>query len=124
MKSRYELGVNKLKEVDGTGGTGVVESLKDIAPDLGKYIIEFAFGDIYTRPSLDLKQRELVTLSTLAALGGCEKQLDVHINGALNVRISKEKIIEVFIQCIPYLGFPKVLNAVSVAKNVFLNRGI
>ncbi|PRR86108.1 carboxymuconolactone decarboxylase family protein [Clostridium luticellarii] len=124
MKSRYELGVNKLSEVDGTGGTGVVESLKDIAPDLGKYIIEFAFGDIYTRPSLDLKQRELVTLSTLAALGGCEKQLDVHINGALNVGISKEKIIEVFIQCIPYLGFPKVLNAVSVAKNVFLNRGI
>ncbi|MCH3963925.1 MAG: carboxymuconolactone decarboxylase family protein [Clostridium sp.] len=124
MKSRYELGINKLSEVDGTGGTEVVESLNDIAPDLGKYIIEFAFGDIYTRPSLDLKQRELVTLSTLAALGGCEKQLDVHINGALNVGISKKEIIEVFIQCIPYIGFPKVLNAVSAAKDVFLSRDL
>ncbi|NLU09010.1 MAG: carboxymuconolactone decarboxylase family protein [Clostridiales bacterium] len=82
MKSRYELGVNKLSEVDGEGGTEVVESLKNIAPDLGKYIIEFAFGDIYTRPSLNLKQRELITLSILAALGGCEKQLKVHVNGA------------------------------------------
>ncbi|WP_373844811.1 carboxymuconolactone decarboxylase family protein [Clostridium sp.] len=121
MESRYELGVRKLKEVDGTGGTAVVESLKNIAPDLGKYIIEFAFGDIYTRPVLDLKQRELITLSALATLGGCETQLEVHINGSLNVGISKEEIIEVFLQCIPYIGFPKVLNAVSVAKDIFLN---
>ncbi|AJA49179.1 carboxymuconolactone decarboxylase [Clostridium pasteurianum DSM 525 = ATCC 6013] len=119
MENRYEKGVNKLKEVDGKGGDEVVESLKDIAPDLGKYIIEFAFGDIYTRPALDLKQRELITLSSLTTLGGCEKQLKVHINGALNVGISKEEIIEVFLQCIPYVGFPKVLNAVFVAKEVF-----
>ncbi|UZW13479.1 carboxymuconolactone decarboxylase family protein [Clostridium pasteurianum] len=119
MENRYEKGVNKLKEVDGKGGDEVVESLKDIAPDLGKYIIEFAFGDIYTRPALDLKQRELITLSSLTTLGGCEKQLKVHINGALNVGISKEEIIEVFLQCIPYVGFPRVLNAVFVVKEVF-----
>lgn len=122
MENRYEKGINKLNEVDGKGGTAVIDSLKDIAPDLGKYIIEFAFGDIYTRPNFDLKQRELVTLSSLATLGGCEKQLHVHINGALNVGASKEEIIEVFIQCIPYVGFPRVLNAVAVAKEIFSNR--
>jgi|SRR5471030_372487 len=121
MEDRYKKGLNKLKEVDGTGGVGVIESLKDIAPDLGKYIIEFAFGDIYTRPTFDLKQRELITLSSLATLGGCEQQLKVHINAALNVGISKEEIIEVFLQCIPYIGFPRVLNAVSVAKDILLN---
>lgn len=119
MENRYEAGINKLKEVDGEGGIGVMESLKDIAPDLGKYIIEFAFGDIYTRPALDLKQREIATLSSLTTLGGCENQLKVHIKGALNVGLSKEEIIEIFIQCIPYVGFPRVLNAVFTAKELF-----
>ena len=96
MKNRYEMGVNKLKEVDGTGGKEVVESLKNIAPDLGKYIIEFTFGDIYTRSTFDLKHRELVTLSELTALGECKKQLRVPINWALNVGISEKEIVEVF----------------------------
>ncbi|NRZ87895.1 hypothetical protein DFR97_003670 [Clostridium beijerinckii] len=57
MENRYEKGLNKLNEVDGNAGTSVIESLKDIAPDLAKYIIEFAFGDIYTRPVFDLKTK-------------------------------------------------------------------
>jgi len=86
---------------------------------LGNYIIEFAFGDIYSRPGLTLEERELITITSLLTAGGCEPQLDVHINGALNVGILPEKNIEAFIQCIPYTGFPKVLNAVAVAKKVF-----
>ncbi|MDO4626527.1 MAG: carboxymuconolactone decarboxylase family protein [Pasteurellaceae bacterium] len=89
-----------------------------MAPDLGKYIVAFA-GDIYSRPVLNLQERELITLASLTAQGGCEKQLDVHIHAALNVGLSREKIIETFIHCIPYLGFPKVLNAVFVAKAIF-----
>lgn len=123
-KTRYEIGLEKLAEVDGRQGDRVIQSLKELAPDLGKFIIEFAFGDIYTRPALDLKQRECVTLSSLAALGGTENQLRVHINGALNVGVTPEEVIEVFIQCIPYVGFPRVLNAVSVAKEVFKSRKI
>ena len=123
-KSRYESGFEKLSEVDGEQGDKVIQSLNDIAPDLGKFIIEFAFGDIYTRPVLDLKQRELITISSLASLGGTENQLRVHINGALNVGVTPDEIVEVFIQCIPYVGFPRVLNAVAVAKEVFKNREI
>lgn len=122
--NRYEKGTARLAEVDGTGGKNVVESLKDIAPDLGRYIIEFAFGDIYRREGLSLQERELITNVSLLTAGGCEPQLEVHINGALNVGIPPQKIVESFIQCIPYTGFPKVLNAVAVAKKVFNSRNI
>ena len=103
-------------------GKQVMESLKDIAPDLGNYIIEFAFGDIYARSGLDLQERELITIASLLTAVGCEPQLEVHINGALNVGIPPQKVIEAFLQCIPYTGFPKVLNAVRVAKKVFEER--
>lgn len=120
-KTRFHIGMENLKKIDGKGGEAVIRSLETISPDLGKYIVEFAFGDIYERRGLSLQEREMITLASLLTAGGCEAQLEVHINGALNVGITHEKIIEIFLQCIPYTGFPKVLNAVSVAKKVFEN---
>ena len=121
---RFDKGMEMLRQIDGNAGESVFESLKDIAPDLGRYIVEFAFGDIYPRAGLTLEEREIVTISSLLTSGGCEAQLRVHINGALNVGLSREKIIEVFIQCIPYVGFPRVLNAVTAAKMVFTERKV
>lgn len=121
-QTRFELGMEQLKQIDGIGGENVIKSLEDIAPDLGRYIIEFAFGDIYSRKELTLQEREMITITSLLTSGGCEPQLEVHINGALNVGISPEKIIETFIQCIPYVGFPRVLNAVFAAKKIFSER--
>ena len=120
--TRFTQGMEQLKAIDGKGGENVIKSLEDIAPDLGKFIIEFAFGDIYTRERLTTEEREMITLSSLLTAGGCEPQLEVHIGGALNVGISPEKVIETFLQCIPYTGFPKVLNAVFAAKKVFAER--
>jgi len=117
--TRFTQGMEQLKAIDGKGGENVIRSLEDIAPDLGKFIIEFAFGDIYTRERLTTEEREMITLSSLLTAGGCEPQLEVHINGALNVGISPEKVIETFLQCIPYTGFPKVLNAVFTAQQLF-----
>ena len=122
--TRFTQGMEQLKSIDGKGGENVIKSLEDIAPDLGKFIVEFAFGDIYTRGGLTKGEREMITLSSLLTAGGCEPQLEVHINGALNVEISPEKVIETFLQCIPYTGFPKVLNAVFAAKKVFAERGL
>ena len=122
--TRFIQGMEQLKAIDGKGGENVIKSLEDIAPDLGKFIVEFAFGDIYTRGGLTKGEREMITLSSLLTAGGCEPQLKVHIGGALNVGISPEKVIETFLQCIPYTGFPKVLNAVFVAKKVFAERGL
>jgi len=121
---RIKRGTEKLKEVDGNAGERVIASLEEVAPDLGRYILEFAFGDIYCRGGLTLPEREVITITSLLTAGGCEAQLEVHINGSLNVGISPEKVIETFIQCIPYTGFPKVLNAVNVAKKVFAERNV
>lgn len=121
---RFNRGLRKLSEVDRKAGEGVIASLEAIAPDLGKYIVEFAFGDIYCREGLSVQEREAVTITSLMTAGGCEPQLEVHIEAALNVGLPPEKIIEIFIQCIPYTGFPKVLNAVNAAKRVFDKRRI
>ena len=114
-------GLEKVKEVDGDQVHAIKEVLDTISPDLGKYLL-ILFGEFYNRPQLDLRQRELITLAALAAQGGCEKQLRVHIQASLNVGLTKEEIIETFIHCICYLGFPKVLNAIFTAKEVFKNQ--
>lgn len=117
-KTRFETGMENLRQIDGQGGEAVIRSLEKISPDLGRYIVEFAFGDIYAREGLSLQEREMITLASLLTAGGCEPQLEVHVAAALHVGISPEKILETFLQCIPYTGFPKVLNAVSAAKHV------
>ncbi len=123
-KTRFENGMEQLQRIDGAGGEAVIQSLQDISPDLGRFIIEFAFGDIYTRKELSFQEREIITITSLLTAGGCEPQLEVHINGALNVGVTPQKIVETFLQCIPYTGFPKVLNAIFVARKVFEERGI
>ena len=118
MNERYERGLELLQRVDGEGGAQVVDSLKDIAPDVGRYIIEFAFGDIYAREGLSLRDRELATIASLSTQGACEPQLKVHIRGARNAGLTVEQVIETFVQLIPYVGFPRVLNAISAARGI------
>ncbi len=122
IQERYERGWEKLKQVDGEAGERVIESLKDIAPDLGRYIIEFSFGDIYSRPGLDLKSRQIATVAALTSLGNAQPQLKVHIHGALNVGCTREEVVEVIIQMAVYAGFPAALNGISIAKEVFKER--
>jgi 4-carboxymuconolactone decarboxylase len=119
---RYQRGWEKLKEVDGEAGERVMESLKDIAPDLGRYVIEFAFGDVYNRPALDLKSREIAAVAALTALGSALPQLKVHINGALNVGCSRQEVVEIIIQMAVYAGFPAAINGALAAKEVFKER--
>lgn len=123
-ETRFQRGWELLRQVDDAGGEAVISSLADIAPDLGRYIVEFAFGDIYAREGLSLQERELVTIASLLTAGGCEPQLRVHLNGARNVGVPPEKIVEALIHCVPYVGFPRVLNAVSAAKKVFAARDL
>ena len=121
---RYARGSQRLAEVDGEAGRHVVDALKDVAPDLARYVIEFGFGDVYSRPGLDLRTRELATVAGLAALGHAQPQLKVHVNGALNVGCTPAEVIEVIIQMALYAGFPAALNAAFTAKQVFAERGV
>lgn len=119
---RYQQGLAKLNEIDGEAGEKVIAALQDIAPDLARYVIEFPFGDIYTRPGLDLKSREIATVAALTALGNAAPQLKVHIHGALNVGCTETEIVEVIIQMAVYAGFPAALNGIIAAKEVFAER--
>lgn len=121
-QDRYQRGWDKLKEVDGEAGERVIESLKDIAPDFARYLIEFPFGDIYSRPGLGLKSREIAVVAALTALGNATPQLKVHIHGALNVGCTRQEVIEVIMQIAVYAGFPAALNGLFAAKEVFKER--
>ena len=116
---RFTTGQEMLQRVDGKGGDAVVNSLKDIAPDFARYLIEFPFGDIYARPGLDLRSREIATIAALTALGNAAPQLKVHIAAGLNVGLTQEEITEVIMQMAVYAGFPAALNGLFAAKEVF-----
>lgn len=119
---RFERGSRILASIDGEGGQAVVESLQDIAPGLGKWIVEFAFGDVYADPTLDARQRELVTLGSLVTQGDTAPQLRVHIAAALHVGLTRSEVVQAILQTAPYVGFPRVINAVNVAREVFQNQ--
>ena len=122
--SRYSRGWEKLREIDGQAGERVVAALSDIAPDFAKYLIEFPFGDIYSRPQLDLKAREIGVVAALTALGNAMPQLKVHIHGALNVGCTREEVVEIIMQMAVYAGFPAALNGLFAAKEVFAERNL
>ena len=119
---RYEKGMKKFKEIHGPVAKATGESLKDIAPELGQFVTEFAFGDIYSRPGLDLKTRQLLTIASLTTLGYAPLQLKSHIKGALNVGCTKKEIVETLLQMAVYAGFPASMNALYAAKEVFNSR--
>lgn len=128
-KERYEKGIKKIQEftvshsdTNPTGEMEIGEGFKDLAPDLSKYVVEFAFGDIYARPGLDNKQKVLTTIAGLVAQG--MPQIEIHVNSALNVGLTPEEIVGCVVHLLPYTGFPRVLNALKVVEKVFNERGI
>lgn len=121
---RFEQGRVILDAIDGTAGANVVDALSDISPELAHQVVAWGFGEIYSRPGLKPRDRQLVTLGMLTALGGCEPQLDVHINASLNVGLTPQEIIEAFLHAAVYCGFPRALNATLTAKKVFEERGL
>lgn len=116
---RYARGQRALAEIDGAAGQAVIDALADIAPDFARYLFEFPFGDIYSRPGLDLRSREIATIAALAALGHATPQLKVHIRAGLNVGLTQEEIIEILMQMAIYAGFPAALNGLFAAREVF-----
>jgi len=119
---RFQRGLDTVRRIDAGNAGRLEEALKDIAPDLYRYIIGFAFGDVISRPGLDLKTRETVTVSALSAMGNAQPQLRVHLNAALDVGCTRAEIVEILMQIAVYAGIPASLNALSLAKEVFAER--
>ncbi|VFR57948.1 4-carboxymuconolactone decarboxylase [plant metagenome] len=122
--SRRLRGQETLEKITGAEGRRVVDSLREISPELGDWIVDFSYGDVFSRPGISLCTRELATISALTALGDARPQLKVHIEGALNVGCSPNEVVEVIIQQAVYAGFPRALNGISAAKEVFEKRGV
>lgn len=121
-QERIDYGRSVFDAVNSEVGDRVVQMLEDVSPALGEQVM-IGFGDIYARPQLSPRDRQLVTLAILTALGGCESQLEVHVNTALNVGLTPDEIVETLLHSTAYCGFPRVLNATAVAKRVLENRG-
>ncbi len=111
--------------VTGPEGEELLERLAGLAPELGRYIVEFGYGEVYSRPGLELRERQIAAVAALVAQGGAEPQLRTHVGGALRNGLSRAEVVEVIVQCLPFVGFPRVLNAVGVAGEVFdeIDRG-
>jgi len=121
---RLEKGLAILKGIDGKAGEQVWDALQDISPDFARLMVEFGFGDIYSRPGLDIKTRELAVVAALTALGSAGPQLRVHLHAALNVGCTREQIVETLIMMGVYAGFPAALNGLFAAKEVFAAEGV
>jgi len=119
---RYKKGMVALEEISGGVGRQVTHKLMEISPDLARFVIEFSYGDILSRPIIDNRTKELAIISLLTALGTAKPQLKVHISAALNVGVTEVEIIEAIQQMAIYAGFPAALNGVFSAKESFDDR--
>lgn len=108
LEDRLEKGAGAQAEIFG-------EHMKEAwkVGHINRWLAANCFGDYYTRGGLDLRQRELITFCFLAAQGGCEPQLTAHAKGNMNLGNDREFLIRVISQCLPYIGYPRSLNAIN-----------
>lgn len=123
IMSRYEKGKEVLEEIQEKSLEEIFKQIDDIAPDMSRFVVEFPYSEIYTRKEVDLKTRELCTVAALTVLGTIP-QLKEHISGALNVGNTPTEIVEIIMQMTAYCGFPKAINAVLAAKEVFIEKDL
>ena len=116
---RYERGLAKMREMFGAGVDSALKGIAATSPDLARVLVEFPFGDVYPRPGLDLKTREMLTVEALTVLGSPQGELKENIRGALNVGCIRDEILEIILQMAVYAGFPAALEAVKTAASVF-----
>lgn len=121
-EDRYDRGWDKLLSIHAEVGEQSLAKFEQVSPDLARYIIEFAYGDIWNRPGLDLKSRSIATVASLITSGNATSELKAHINGALNVGCSRQEIMEIIIHLAVYTGFPSAINAMFAAQEVFAKR--
>jgi 4-carboxymuconolactone decarboxylase len=119
LTSGSEKGRKELRAVLGDKGEELFAELRSAFPDLARLYVEYPYGEIYSRPHLDLKSRELIAIGIMAAQGTARTQLITHMHGALNVGCSREQILEVVLMSSVFAGFPAALNAWGAAKEAF-----
>ncbi|MBS0192458.1 MAG: carboxymuconolactone decarboxylase family protein [Planctomycetes bacterium] len=118
-QSRFDRGLDRMRAIFGPEIEAALKGLSATSPDLARCLVEFPFAEIYTRPGLDLKTREMLTVAALTVLGYPQAELKEHIRGALNVGCTQNEVLEIILQMAVYAGFPAALGAVKTAAAVF-----
>ncbi|MDP4086602.1 MAG: carboxymuconolactone decarboxylase family protein [Bacillota bacterium] len=116
--NRFNKGLSVQVEIFGDVISNMQKSTPTNQKHIQEYLSAFCFGDFYTREGLDLKTRELLTLCIVSSLGSAEGQVKAHVRGNLNVGNDKEILITAITHCLPYMGFPRTLNALSCVNEV------
>lgn len=116
--TRYELGAKHLSMLNPNQVENLEQTFKDISPDMAKFVIEYGFADIFSRPSLDFKHREMATIAALTAMGTAPSQLKFHIKAGLNIGVSQVEIREIMLLMSVYAGFPSAINGTLALKEV------
>ncbi|MQR94305.1 carboxymuconolactone decarboxylase family protein [Fictibacillus phosphorivorans] len=115
--------MKSLENLSGKSGVTIMKDLQQVFPDLGNLATKL-HKEIYERDVLDLKQQEIITLSILIAQGNTESALKFHINAALHAGLTKEEIFEIILHAAPYTGFPRAIDAVYAAHEIFIENGL
>jgi 4-carboxymuconolactone decarboxylase len=121
---RLKRGWDTVRKINAPAAQRQWDQLGAVSPDFARYIVESAYADVLSRPALGLREREIATLAALATLGNAPGQLKAHVEGALNVGVTKGEIIEVLMQMAVYAGVPAAINAMTTAGEVFTERGV
>lgn len=112
-----------LARLDPDAPQKVAANLDGLSADFAELVLGFAFADVLSRPGIDLRTREMLTVASLMAMGTAPGQLEFHIGAALNVGVSREEIIEILLQTAVYAGVPACMNGISAAKKAFAMHG-
>lgn len=122
--ARFESGLAVLKQIGGKNYDVQLKRLAELAPDMARFTVEFGYGDLLSRPGLDLAHRELSTVAMLIAMGSVQPQLKYHMHGFLNVGGQPVELVELLILSVAMSGFPGAINAIGLVREVFGERGI
>lgn len=121
--ARFERGLAAMRRIGPEQTVRTLSSFSPIAPDLAAYLVEYAFGDIASRPGLDLKHREFAAVAALAALGTAREQLRASLHDALDLGWTQDELVELLMQISVHAGFPAAINALTELQDVMRIRG-
>jgi 4-carboxymuconolactone decarboxylase len=121
VEDRFNRGKQSIREVHGAVGSDFIEGLEKASPDLARQVVSWSYGEVYSRPGLDPRDRQLVTLGILTALGGCAAEIKVHVQASLNVGVTQSEVLEALLHAAVYCGMPRAIEATVVANDVFVS---
>jgi 4-carboxymuconolactone decarboxylase len=124
IEARAQAGRAVLETLRGDAPASVLAEVSEVAPDFGRYIHEFVYGELFRRPGLAPRDRIISTLSCLVTMGGMEGPIELYVEIGLNADMSPDELVEVLMQCISLAGFPRVQGALLCARRVFRRRGV